>query len=122
MVSTEIEDVWQRTEIPNHINVLVHLEYHTITGHQIKFVARSEERKWAADLAQRLNKCIEKPKTYDCYSLCSYISFLQYGDTNANRYSFEERERIAVLIKDYLLTFGELEAYNDYVASFEKRL
>lgn len=119
--NVKLESVWQRKETPSFMNMLVNLEYHLITGHPAKRAARAEEKKWSTDLANRLNRCMEKPQTYDCYTLCGYISFLQYNDTRVKPYSPDEKEYIASLIKDYLLTYDELQEYKDYIARIEKR-
>jgi hypothetical protein len=108
-------------ETPIYIRTLINLEHRALTGAPARRMNREEEKKWSGDLANRLNKCIEKPTVYGSHTLCDYISFLQYDESGIKHYPPEHEECIASIIKDYLLSSDEIAEYMNYCTRMEKR-
>jgi hypothetical protein len=111
-----------RHELPLYQNLLLRLEYSKFTGRPC--LARNEmfDRLCAINLESRLARCMEKPKPVAIIILNDYILAIKYDKLCDSQYTESMKLEIASIIKDYLLTYDELQAYKNYSLGFEKRL
>ena len=118
LISLSSECVFHKEENPIYIQVLINLEHRLLLGYAMHRASREIEESWAKDLVTRLNRCLEKPTPYDTHLLCDYIVSLQYDGFKTIPFSPKFKEHIANIVKDYLLTYDELESYKTYAQNF----
>lgn len=118
LTSVSIEKPLCKRDRPAYMQVLINLEYRKLLGYAMHRASREVEGTWAKDLAYRLNKCLEKPTLHDMHLLCDYISALQYDGFKTIPFTPEFKEHIALIIKDYLLSYEEREEYKTYAQNF----